>query len=261
MSISLIIVLLLSLIFPLYILWHINRKYSSLGSMREYVAPVIIGMAIEGICIIIEKCLFDTYIINGFPETIYDCFFVSFFRNAFVEEAFKLIGLYLLIWLYKNKPINKILLYAIGVAIGFSMVENVGNIYLSSAAGANVVAFSLGRIVSTFVHLALSVFLAFFVTKFLNTSRLKGFVFAFLIAFLIHGAHDFIVSMQYYLHWGITIIAPCILLFDILLFLLGYKLFRCTIMNYKIVAEKEDANFVNAHTNSEPKEIEGGALI
>ena len=245
------LIIVLSLAFPLCLLWYINKRQGETISIHEYVIPLIIGALVDGICILIEKFGIDTYIFTDIPESTRDCFLFSFFRCAFIEEIFKLLGYCVLLLLYKDKPINNILLFFIGLAVGFSMVENVVNISLASTDDTNVVAFFMGRIGSTFVHVALCIFSAFFVTKFWNTSILKCFVYAFLTSYLVHGAHNFIVSMQYYLHCGVAITLPSLFLFDAVCFLIAYKLFRKTIINNTILMEKENDKFVQVQNDNE----------
>ena len=249
------LLIILSFAFPLCLLWYINKRQGKTVSIYEYVIPLIIGALVDGICILIEKFGIDSYIFTGIPESICDCFLFSFFRCAFIEEIFKLLGVCVLLLLYKDKPINNILLFFIGIAVGFSMVENVVNISLASNDDTNVVAFFLGRIGSTFVHVALCIFSAFFITKFWNTSRLKCFTYAFLTSYLLHGAHDFIVSMQYYLHSSVAIILPSLLLFDTVSFLAAYILFRKTIINDTILMENEDDKFVQAQNDTEQTKV------
>lgn len=231
MSQSLIVILLLSIAFPLLLLWYINNKNRKPISIKEYAVAVLLGLVVDGICLLIEKYAFDVYLFTSLPKSLFECFVASFFRNAFVEELFKLLGFCALILLVKNKQKSIFLLYAIGQAAGFSILENVGNVSIASTQVNSIVAFSLGRIVSVFLHVALSIISAYFITNYWNKNRVLCIVCAFLVPFIIHGTHDMIVCMQYYLSYGAGVILLCLLIFDAIFFFSAYKLFRKTIIN------------------------------
>ena len=239
MSLNFIVILLLSIAFPLLLLWYINGKNRKPISIKEYVVAVLIGLVVDGTCLLIEKCVFDVYIFTSIPKSLLECFIASFFRNAFVEEIFKLLGFSALFLLMKNKQVSVFLLYAIGLAAGFSMLENVVNVTLASTQVNSIVAFSLGRIVSVFLHVALSVISAFFITKYWFKNRVLCIACAFLVPYIIHGAHDMIVSTQYYLSYGAGVILLCLLIFDAISFFAAYKLFCKTIINDTLLIDKQ----------------------
>jgi len=239
MSQSLIVILLLSVAFPLLLLWYINNKNRKPISIKEYAVAVLLGLVVDGICLLIEKFAFDVYLFTNLPKSLFECFVASFFRNAFVEELFKLLGFCTLILLVKNKQKSVLLLYAIGLAAGFSMFENVGNITLASTQVNSIVAFSLGRIVSVFLHVALSIFSAFFITKYWYKNRGLCIACAFLVPYIIHGAHDMIVCLQYYLSYGVWVILLCLNIFDAVFFFAAYKLFHKTIINDTLLIDKQ----------------------
>ncbi len=239
MSQSLIVILLLSVAFPLLLLWYINNKNRKPISIKEYAVAVLLGLVVDGICLLIEKFTFDVYLFTSLPKSLFECFVASFFRNAFVEELFKLLGFCTLILLVKNKQKSVLLLYAIGLAAGFSMFENVGNITLASTQVNSIVAFSLGRIVSVFLHVALSIFSAFFITKYWYKNRGLCIACAFLVPYIIHGAHDMIVCLQYYLSYGVWVILLCLNIFDAVFFFAAYKLFHKTIINDTLLIDKQ----------------------
>jgi len=240
MSQSFLVIFLLSIAFPMLLLLYVNNKNKKPVSIKEYAIAIMSGIFVDGICFVIEKLCLDVYFFTAIPESLYECFIVSFFRNAFVEEIFKLLGFCALFLLFRNKATSLFLLYAIGLAVGFSTFENVGNILLASTQVNNIVAFSLGRIVSVFVHVALSVISAFLITKYWYKNRVLCIVCAFLVPYIIHGAHDMIVSMQYYLQYGAGVIFLCLLIFDVIFFYAAYKLFRKTIINDTISIDEKN---------------------
>ena len=239
MSQSLLVILLLTIAFPLLLLWYINSKNRKPVSAKEYAVAILFGIAVDGICLLIETFVFDVYIFTSIPKSLLECFIASFFRNAFVEEIFKFMGFSALILLLKNKQVSIFLLYAIGLAAGFSILENVGNISLASTQVNSIVVFSLGRIVSVFLHVALSVISAYFITKYWNKNRVLCIVCAFIVPYIIHGAHDMIVCLQYYLSYGVWVILLCLNIFDAVFFFAAYKLFRQTIINDTLLIDQQ----------------------
>ena len=236
-----IVILLLSIAFPLLLLWYINDKNRKPISIKEYTVAVLLGLIVDGICLLIEKFGFDVYVFTSLPKSPFECFIASFFRNALVEEIFKLLGFCTLILLVKNKQKSVYVLYAIGLAAGFSMLENVINVSLASTQVNSIVAFSFGRIVSVFLHVALSIISAFFITKYWYKNRGLCIACAFLVPYFIHGAHDMIVSIQYYLSYGVGVgvIFLCLLIFDAIFFFAAYKLFRQTIINDTLLIDQQ----------------------
>lgn len=239
MSHSLLVILLLSIAFPLLLLWYINSRNRKPVSAKEYVIAILFGIAVDGICLLIETFVFDVYIFTSIPKSLLECFIASFFRNAFVEEIFKFLGFSALILLLKNKQVSVFLLYAIGLAAGFSILENVGNISLASTQVNSIVAFSLGRIVSVFLHVALSIISVYFIIMYGYKNRVLCIVCAFLVPFIVHGTHDMIVCMQYYLSYGVGVIFLCLLIFDAIFFFAAYKLFCQTIINDTLLINQQ----------------------
>ena len=103
MSQSLLVILLLSIAFPLILLWYINSKNRKPVSANEYAIAILFGIAADGICLLIETFVFDVYIFTSIPKSLLESFIASFFRNAFVEEIFKLLGFSALILLLKKQ--------------------------------------------------------------------------------------------------------------------------------------------------------------
>ena len=247
MSADFITSLVISLIYPLFLLWWINKKYGRTTAIREFIVPVIIGGIIDGICILIEKYGIEVYLFNDIPKTLYDCFLASFLRNSFVEEVFKLLGFYFILSFLKNKTISNLLLSLIGFAIGFSMVESVVNILLASSLVRNAIPFLFGRVAATFIHISLSIFMVFYITTFWKENKTKGIACAFIVSFFLHGIHDFIASIQFYLNYNIKILCLCLLLYDTLMFIYAYKIFSKTIINNSTLMENEkEKNVVNS---------------
>ena len=237
MSQSFIVVLLLSIAFPLLLLWYINSKNRKPISIKEYAVAVLLGIIVDGFCLVIEKFGFDVYVFTSLPKSLLECFVASFFRNAFVEEIFKLLGFSALILLIINKQKSIFLLYAIGLAAGFSVLENIVNVSFASTQVNNIVAFSLGRIVSVFMHASLSIISVYFITKYWYKNRALCVISAFFVPYMVHGVHDMIVSMLYYLFYGIGMMFLCLLLFDVIIFLVAYKLFHKMIVDDNTIIE------------------------
>ena len=232
-----IVILLLSIAFPLLLLWYINDKNRKPISIKEYTVAVLLGLIVDGICLLIEKFGFDVYVFTSLPKSPFECFIASFFRNALVEEIFKLLGFCTLILLVKNKQKSVYVLYAIGLAAGFSMLENVINVSLASTQVNSIVAFYLGRIVSVFMHVSLSIISVYFITKYWYKNKALCVISAFFVPYMVHGVHDMIVSMQYYLFYGIGMTFLCLLLFDVIIFLVAYRLFHKMIVDNNTIIE------------------------
>ncbi|MBT4337687.1 MAG: PrsW family intramembrane metalloprotease [Bacteroidetes bacterium] len=125
---------------------------------------------------------------------LYQAGFDAFIMAAFIEEGFKFLAVYLLIW--KNKNFNEKfdgIVYAVFVSLGFALVENI--IYVFS----NGLSTGLLR-ASTAVpfHAIDGVIMGFYfgIARFKMINKSSNLAKAFILPFIFHGLYDFFLMSQ-----------------------------------------------------------------
>lgn len=134
----------------------------------------------------------ENFIMRFAPKdqnSIYYYFFTAFFVASLVEETYKYIVLYFLIWKNKNfnEPFDGIV-YSVFISLGFAAIENVLYV-LNPEIGGFKTAISRAFI-SVPAHGLFGIFMGFYfaISKFKNNK--KFFAIAFLVPFLIHAVYD-----------------------------------------------------------------------
>ena len=134
-----------------------------------------------------------TLIIN--PDglgNISSAFFTAFFIAALIEEGFKYLAVYLLIW--KNKEFNERfdgIVYAVFVSLGFALIENIMYIFSNE----NGVAVGLTRALTAVpAHAIFGILMGYHIglARFDAKGRTKHLINAFFYPFLFHGLYDFV---------------------------------------------------------------------
>ena len=124
---------------------------------------------------------------------LWEAFFLSFFVASLVEESFKYIILFFLVW--KNNNFNERLdgiVYSVFISLGFAAVENVLYVFNPYLGGLHT---GLARaFISVPAHAFFGVVMGyhFALSKFDQHSKGKHFFYAFFMPFLLHGIYDFI---------------------------------------------------------------------
>jgi protease PrsW len=134
--------------------------------------------------------------------------YLAFIVASFVEELFKFVILFFLIW--ENDNFNERfdgIVYAVFISLGFAGIENILYVFNPNIGG---IATALGRaIFSVPAHALFGVFMGYYfsVSKFkertsyfqtLSYSTVRMLLVSFLIPWLLHGIYDFILISRFY---------------------------------------------------------------
>ncbi len=121
----------------------------------------------------------------------FDAFYNSFLVASFVEESFKFIVLYLLIWKNHNfnEPVDGIV-YSTFVSLGFAGIENI--IYVTNPNVGGLGTAFARAIFSVPAHGFFGVTMGYHFALAKFTYNKKYILYAYLAPFIIHGLYDFI---------------------------------------------------------------------
>jgi RsiW-degrading membrane proteinase PrsW (M82 family) len=183
------LVILLSAIFPVIIfLFFIYRKDTEKEPPILLVKCFLWGCVINLPIILIELVLDH---LNIFNSALLHSFYNAFVVASFVEEGFKFLCLYWIIW--KRKEFNQYfdgIIYAVFVSLGFAFIENIGYIF-QNGFGAAI----MRAILSVPGHGLFGVIMGYFfsLARFSEIEKKWKFLWlSFLIPFLFHGLYDFL---------------------------------------------------------------------
>jgi RsiW-degrading membrane proteinase PrsW (M82 family) len=187
---------------------------------REPIALLLMSIA-AGALIVLPVIFVEQMISSGNPFTetsgskignaAYDAFLVA----ALVEEAFKFLALYLLIW--KNKNFNEKfdgIVYAVFISLGFAAVENI--MYVSRG-GLDV---ALTRAITAVpAHALFGVRMGYFfgIARMYKELRRSHLILAFIYPFILHGIYDFILMTQ--INWLLLLFLPYL----VFLYFVGFR--------------------------------------
>lgn len=164
-------------------------------------------------------------IISGFLSYFTESYFYNFFKDenkfflfsSFVEEFFKFILIYLLVFPQKvfDEPIDG-MIYMIFSAFGFSFLENI--FFVLNSEGSLILTLFLRFLGANFLHLLTSSLIGFGYSYFLKTNNFFIFLISFLSAIFFH----FVYNIGVITH-GLFIVLPLLWsIFFIVLFDLNY---------------------------------------
>lgn len=135
------------------------------------------------------------FIARFIPETgqLMEAFFMSFLVASLVENMFKYIVLFFLVW--RNDNFNERfdgIVYATFISLGFAGIENVLYVFHTDLGGIETAI--LRAIFSVPAHGLFGVFMGYYfsIAKFEPHNRSTLLAKAFLVPFLVHGMYDFI---------------------------------------------------------------------
>lgn len=177
---------------------------------KEPILLLVTGLFF-GVVISFPVIFFEKFISGFSPEgDISEAFFTSFFVAALVEEFFKFIVLFFLVWKNKNfnEPFDGIV-YSVFVSLGFAGFENVLYVF-NPVAGGFETAF-LRAIFSVPGHALFGVFMGYYFSfsKFIpQRKKFFGFL-AFFVPFVFHATYDFILLADipfYFIPFGAVVI-------------------------------------------------------
>lgn len=129
--------------------------------------------------------------LDGFSRAAFKAFAVA----GLVEEAFKFLAVYLLIW--RNKNFNEKfdgIVYAVFVSLGFAMVENI--LYVNKY---GMDAGLTRALTAVPAHALFGVVMGYYLAlaKFRPAVRKSNLIWALLIPLLLHGFYDFILFSEH----------------------------------------------------------------
>ncbi|MDA3821056.1 MAG: PrsW family glutamic-type intramembrane protease [Bacteroidales bacterium] len=187
---------------------------------REPIGLLLMSI-FAGVLITIPVIFIEQLISSGNPfkgssesrigNAAYDAFLVA----ALVEEAFKFLALYLLIWSKKNfnEKFDGIV-YAVFISLGFAAVENI--MYVSRG-GMDVALTRALTAVPAHAIFGIRMGYYFGIAHMYKELKKSHLILAFISPFFLHGLYDFILMTQ--INWLLLLFIPYL----VLLYYVGLK--------------------------------------
>ncbi len=178
------------LIILVYVYYRDKYEHEPLGLLFQ---GLLAGAVIVLPIIFIDKVLLQFAPAQGsLGFAAYNAFVIA----AFVEEGFKLLAVYILIW--KNPNFNERfdgIVYAVFVSLGFALVENL--MYVMGEGGGASVGY-LRAITAVPAHAIFGIVMGFRIglARFVPSKQKRYLAMAFLFPFLLHGLYDFLLMSQ-----------------------------------------------------------------
>ncbi|MFC2089799.1 PrsW family glutamic-type intramembrane protease [Bacteroidota bacterium] len=230
--------LLLSALAPVIIILfyiYFRDKYE-----KEPISLLLLSI-LAGVIIVLPILLIEGLISSWNPfagnpdvhiqNAAYDAFLVA----SLVEEGFKFLALYLLLW--RNKNFNEKfdgIVYAVFISLGFAAVENI--MYVNRG-GYDVALIRAMTAVPAHALFGIRMGYFFGVAKMYSELRKTYLPLAFLYPFLLHGVYDFLLMTGS--NWLLVVFVPYL----VLLYFLGFRKMKITsdtsIYNTKAELEEE----------------------
>ncbi len=140
---------------------------------------------------------FVTRFIPQHSGLVMEAFYLSFFVASLVEEAYKYIILFFLVW--RNRNFNERfdgIVYSVFISLGFAGIENILYVF-NPALGGTTTAIARA-IFSVPGHALFGVAMGYYfaLAKFEKEHSAKLIVYAFWVPFLLHGVYDFILMAK-----------------------------------------------------------------
>ncbi len=180
-------ILLISFAPVIIILFYIYRrdKYE-----KEPIGLLLISLA-SGAIITLPILFIEIFLMElaYFQHILSNALYEGFIVASMTEELFKYLAFIIFIW--RNKNFNELfdgIIYASYISLGFAAVENV--IYVFSH-GHEVGILRAFTAVPAHALFGIAMGYYFGLAKFDDSKRIKYFLLAFLIPFLLHGFYDF----------------------------------------------------------------------
>jgi RsiW-degrading membrane proteinase PrsW (M82 family) len=128
--------------------------------------------------------------LSGYTKAGFDAFILA----AFIEEGFKFLAVYLLVW--RNKNFNEKfdgIVYAVFVSLGFALVENLLYVFSSGMTTG-----LLRAVTAVPAHAIDGVIMGFYfgIARFKVDDRSPELIKAFLMPFIFHGLYDFFLMTE-----------------------------------------------------------------
>lgn len=190
---SSLIILALAPIFIIIFYVYIRDKYEK-EPIHLLLTSILFSCLIT-IPIIKTEAIVSIFIPN--KGVLIESLYVSFLASSLVEEFYKYIVLYFLIW--KNKNFNERfdgIVYSVFISLGFAGIENIVYV-LNPRLGGFKTAF-LRAIFSVPGHALFGVFMGYYfaLSKYEKKYKNKYFIYAFFIPWFLHAIYNFILTFN-----------------------------------------------------------------
>lgn len=172
---------------------YIRDKYEK-EPIKLLITGILFGVIITAPIVFTENLIMH-YLPYG--NKILDAFLTSFVVASFVEETYKYIILYFLIW--KNKNFNEKfdgIVYSAFISLGFAGIENILYVLNPQLGGFRT---AVSRAVfSVPGHGLFGVYMGYYfaLAKFDENKKIRYMLYAFIVPFIFHGVYDFILLSQ-----------------------------------------------------------------
>lgn len=177
------------IIILVYIYFRDKYERETLGLLIK----ALLAGALTVIPVLLVNSFLEPLKVNftGYAEVAWVAFVVA----GFVEELFKFLALFLLIWNHKefNEKFDGIV-YAVFISLGFAWVENIMYVYNYGHTTAYVRAFT-----AVPAHALFGITMGYFfgLAKFIKKDSLLNFTKALLYPIILHGVYDFILMTRH----------------------------------------------------------------
>lgn len=193
---------------------YIRDKYE-----KEPVRLLITGVLYGGILTapIVQTEHFVTAFIP-ITGVLGEAFYSSFAVASLVEEAYKWILLYFLVW--KNREYNEHfdgIVYAVFISLGFAGVENVMYVFNPNIGGLETAISRAFFSVPGHGLFGVAMGYYFSMARFEPEKQLRYIVSSFVVPYLLHGVYDFILLSQF-MYLMVAFVA-----FTVYLYITGFK--------------------------------------
>ncbi|MBN1250710.1 MAG: PrsW family intramembrane metalloprotease [Bacteroidales bacterium] len=174
--------------------------------------------ALVGGMLVTFPLFFVEQILGGFSigmPKIGAAFYNAFFVASLMEEAFKYLAFYLLIW--DDKNFNELfdgIIYAVYISLGFATIENIMYV-ISYGEGTGI----LRAFTAVPAHALFGIVMGYYfgLAKFIPSLKKKFLIMAILIPFVLHGIYDFLLMSGN--EWLMLLFIP----FVIFMWIYGFK--------------------------------------
>lgn len=168
---------------------YIRDKYEK-EPINLLITGVMFGVVITAPIVYVGNFLL-IFMPNG--GMLLEAFYLSFIISSFVEEIFKYIILFFLLW--RNKNLNEKfdgIVYAVFISLGFALIENILYVFSEDLGGTST---AINRaIFSVPGHALFGVAMGYYfaMARFDKSHKTKYLILGFIVPWLLHAVYNFI---------------------------------------------------------------------
>lgn len=170
-----------------YGIYHFDKFQRE--NLKDLVFPFLGGMLIVPVAAFLEQMITTQYAFD--LNSVWDTVLLSFLGVSLVEEGLKLLVFFSLVFFWKFfDELFDGFVYAVMIAMGFALVENIFYVWEFGMGTALIRAFT-----AVPAHAVMGMISGYFFAraKFEKDERVKWIAIGFLLAFLVHGIYDFLI--------------------------------------------------------------------